>query len=140
MTRYSTIESHEGQFMVEEEMPVYGTGNQAVDLSMTLALETIRFCERLEKDGKFVVSNQFLKCGTSVGANISEAQEAESRADFIHKMKIASKEIREVLYWATVCQHAEGYPVPEKIIEIATHLNRLLNKIIITSKSTNKRK
>lgn len=140
MIKYNSLEAIESLVLAKEEMPVYGTGNQAVDLSMTLALETIRFCEQLEKEGRFVVSNQFLRCGTSVGANISEAKEAECRADFIHKMKIASKETREVLYWATVCQHAEGYPVPEKIIEIGISLNRLLNKIIITSKSNNTKK
>jgi four helix bundle protein len=51
------------------------------------------------KEKKLVISNQLLKSGTSIGANVFEAQYAESRIDFIHKMKIAQKEANETLYW-----------------------------------------
>jgi four helix bundle protein len=61
-----------------------------------LFLLIIDFCEELERKRKFVIANQLLKAGTSIGANIHEAQNAESRADFIHKVKIAAKEVEEV--------------------------------------------
>jgi four helix bundle protein len=54
---------------------------------------------------KFIISNQLLKAGTSIGANIFEAQYAESRIDFIHKMKIAQKEANETLYWLILCEN-----------------------------------
>lgn len=65
--------------------------NVVVVKSTELALEIISFCEVLEAKRKFVVGKQLLRSGTSVGANIREAQHAESRADFIHKLKIAAK-------------------------------------------------
>ena len=65
---------------------------KTVDFSLEII---IAFCEVLESNRKFVISNQLLKSGTSIGANVHEAQNAESRADFIHKMKIAAKEVEE---------------------------------------------
>ena len=133
---YNNSTQVQGFGFLEEDQAPYNTGNVAVDLSLKLALETISFCELLDRSGKTTISYQFLRSGTSVGANISEAQEAESRADFIHKIKIAAKETREVMYWATLCKHAESYPEPVAIIEIAINLNRILSKIIINSRSS----
>ncbi|WP_121460163.1 four helix bundle protein [Chryseobacterium defluvii] len=58
---------------------------------------------------KNVIANQLLKSGTSIGANIFEAQSSESRADFIHKMKIADKEAKETEYWLLLCENSEHY-------------------------------
>ena len=71
------------------------TGNEIVDVSFEFALLIIEYAELLESNRKFVIANQLLKSGTSIGANIREAQNAESKADFIHKMKIAAKEAEE---------------------------------------------
>lgn len=57
--------------------------NIVVSKSVEFALDIIGFCELLESSRKFVISNQLLKAGTSIGANIHEAQNAESKADFI---------------------------------------------------------
>jgi four helix bundle protein len=65
--------------------------NVVVDLSYKFALDIIEFSELLEDNKKFIVARQVLKAGTSIGANIREAQNAESKADFIHKIKIAAK-------------------------------------------------
>ena len=59
--------------------------NPIVKLSFDFALLVVEYCDVLEKDRKFVLGNQLLKSGTSIGANIREAQNAESKADFIHK-------------------------------------------------------
>jgi len=70
--------------------------NLIVKLSFEFALEIIEYSELLEEHKKYVISRQLLKSGTSIGANVREAQNEESKADFIHKMKIASKEADEL--------------------------------------------
>lgn len=72
------------------------TGNVIVDLSFEFALSVIVFSEQLEEKRKFVIAKQILRSGISIGANIREAQNAESKADFVHKLKIAAKEAEEV--------------------------------------------
>ena len=52
-----------------------------------------------KKKGEYIVSRQICKCGTSIGANVAEAQRAQSTADFVSKMKIALKEANETQYW-----------------------------------------
>ena len=63
------------------------------------AKKVVQFTEKLEDQKRFVIANQLLKSGTSIGANIKEAQSAESKADFIHKIKIAMKEADETEFW-----------------------------------------
>jgi len=64
--------------------------NEVLDLSFEFALQIIEFCELLEENKKYVIAKQLLRSGTSIGANIREAQNAESNSDFIHKLKIAA--------------------------------------------------
>lgn len=66
--------------------------NLIVKLTFEFSLLIIDFTESLESKRKFNMSNQLFRSGTSIGANVREAQNAESKADFIHKMKIAAKE------------------------------------------------
>ena len=109
--------------------------NLIVKLSLEFALEIIEYAELLEEHRKYVVAKQLLKSGTSIGANIREAQNAESKVDFIHKMKIAAKEADETEYWLTLCELSKHYPnnipLKEKLISII----HILTKIISTSKS-----
>src|SRR6476620_7970129 len=83
--------------------------NLIVDLTFEFSLEIIRYTSLLEKERKFVLARQLLRSGTSIGANVREAQNAESKADFIHKMKIAAKEADETLYWLILCERSERY-------------------------------
>ena len=108
--------------------------NLIVKLTIEFSLDVIRYCESLEEKRKFVLSNQLLKSGTSIGANIHEAQNAESKLDFIHKMKIAAKEADETHYWLTLCKYAENYPPCDNLINELTSISKVLNKIIATSK------
>ena len=109
--------------------------NIVLDLSFEFALEIIEFAELLENNRKYVIANQILKSGTSIGANIREAQSAESKNDFIHKFKIADKEIRETKYWLMLCRKAKNYPNPdEEIINKLESLKKISSKIIISSK------
>lgn len=82
--------------------------NIILNKSIDFSLDIISYCEILEEKRKYVIANQLLKSGTSIGANIHEAQNAESKADFIHKMKIAAKEIEETKYWLILCEKAKS--------------------------------
>jgi four helix bundle protein len=109
--------------------------NPVVNKSFQFAIEIVEFCEILYENRKFVIGQQLLKSGTSIGANIREAQNAESRADFIHKMKIAAKEADETEYWLLICKNSKSYPVNLDLIEKVNELMRILSKIISSSKS-----
>lgn len=110
------------------------TGNRIVDLSFDFALQIISFSEQLEQRRKFAIANQILRSGTSIGANISEAQNSESKLDFIHKLKIAAKEAEETEYWLSLCKYADNYPFQEDLLDQVHEIQRLLTSIIITSK------
>jgi four helix bundle protein len=108
--------------------------NVIIKLTFQFALEIIKYCEILQENKKYVIANQLLKSGTSIGANIREAQNAESKADFIHKFKIASKEIEETIYWLELCKFSDNYPNVDSHLEQINNISRIVNKIIITSK------
>ena len=76
-----------------------------------------------------------LKSGTSIGANVHEAQNAESKADCIHKMKIAMKEVNETIYWLTLCDKSESYPNVSHLNEKIELIFKIISKIIATSKN-----
>lgn len=107
--------------------------NVVVEKSVEVALLLIDYCELLETKKKFVISRQLLKSGTSIGANIHEAQNAESRADFIHKMKVAAKELEETKYWLTLCEQSKQYPTDEVLIQKVKELGLIVYKIVSTS-------
>ena len=108
--------------------------NVIIKLTFQFALDIIKYSEALQEEKKFVIANQLLKSGTSIGANIREAQNAESKADFIHKFKIAAKEIEETIYWLELCKFSNNYPKVDDLIEQVNNISRIVNKIIITSK------
>ena len=113
--------------------------NELLEVTFDLALKAIDYCELLESKRKYVIARQLLKASTSIGANSREALGAESRADFIHKLKIAYKEARETEYWLALCQHSSHYPTPTA--ELQNRINsakRLLGKILSTAKRNQK--
>jgi four helix bundle protein len=69
--------------------------NPLVRHSIEFSLMIIKYAQALENDKKYIVARQVLRSGTSIGANIMEAQSAESKVDFVHKLKIADKEAHE---------------------------------------------
>lgn len=120
----------------EAASPAYGADNAVVRLSFELALGTLAYVGQLEAARRYVVARQLVRCGTSVGANVREAQHAESRADFIHKCKIAAKEAEETDYWLQLCTHAPDYPTPPAPLgDTLLSVRRLLARIIISSKA-----
>ena len=109
--------------------------NEIVDVSFQFALLIIEYSEELEQQKKYVIAKQLLRSGTSIGANIREAQSAESRADFIHKLKISHKEVHETEYWLELAKASRSYPNPsDELFKLTMSINKLLNKIISSSK------
>ena len=102
--------------------------------SFGFAKKIVQYCTILEVNKKYVIANQLLKSGTSIGANIKEAQNSESKADFIHKMKIAMKEADETEFWLFLCNELENYPNTEELLSEVFDILKITNKIISTSK------
>ncbi|MNU48500.1 hypothetical protein D3C71_374190 [compost metagenome] len=77
------------------------TTNQDIrERSFDFALNTVKNCRRIkEKYKEFILTDQLVRSSTSVGANMREARNAESKADFIHKLSICQKECDESIYW-----------------------------------------
>ena len=108
--------------------------NIILEKSLDFSVAIIKFCEKLEEQRKYVVAKQLLRSGTSIGANVFEAQHAESRADFVHKMKIAIKEANETLYWLILCERSESYPFDNNLRNVVQEMIRIVSKIILSSK------
>lgn len=86
---------------------------------------------------EYILSKQLLRCGTSIGANVNEAQAGQSKADFISKMSIASKEARETKYWIDLLIETDYIDKNEKyvktLLQDIDEIIKLLTKIIKTS-------
>ncbi|QIX61716.1 four helix bundle protein [Hymenobacter sp. BT18] len=110
--------------------------NPVVRLTLELSLQVMEFVEELEKQRRFILAQQVLRSATSIGASVREAQHAESRADFIHKCKIAAKEAEETDYWLLLCEKAPNYPSPPpQVLDTQQQVRHLLARIILTSKA-----
>lgn len=103
-------------------------------MTFQFALEIIDFVEILRSEKRFAFADQLSRSGCSIGANVKEAQGAESKADFIHKMKIALKEAEETEFWLELCELARNYPKRKKLLSDIESILKVLNKIISTSK------
>jgi four helix bundle protein len=110
--------------------------NAIIKLSFDFAILVVLYCENLEANKKYVISKQLLRSGTSIGANIREAQNSESKLDFIHKIKISLKEVEETEYWLEICRHVDSYPNCDELINKLLEIRKVLSKIISTSKSS----
>jgi len=110
--------------------------NIIVEKTIDFSIHLINYCERLENSRKFVIARQLLRSGTAIGANVFEAQNAESKVDFIHKMKIASKEASESKYWLTLCEKADNYEYEQIIGNKLNEIIKILSKIISSAKMT----
>ncbi|MCY7351807.1 MAG: four helix bundle protein [Cytophagaceae bacterium] len=113
-----------------------GSGNAIVDKSYDFALRILQLGKHLREQQEYLVSKQVVRCGTSIGANVEEAQGGQSKADFIAKMQIALKEARETKYWLRLLRDSKSLELrlAESLIQDAEELLRLLNAILISSK------
>jgi four helix bundle protein len=105
--------------------------------SFAFAIRVVNLYKTLISKNEYIISKQILRSGTSVGANIREAKNAESKADFIHKMGISQKEADETLYWLELLQ-ATNYISNEEFLSLnndGVEVLKLIKSIIITSKN-----
>ena len=117
--------------------------NQLVTLSKSFSVDIIHLCEIMRSHGKAsAIINQLLRSGTSIGANIHEANYASSKADFINKFQIALKECYETDYWLSVFYDAgilskEDY---DSLFSQCSKIRKLLIASITTAKKNSVRK
>ncbi|RVU25620.1 four helix bundle protein [Sandaracinomonas limnophila] len=106
------------------------------DKSSIFAIEIVKFCEILFKNKEFIISNQLKKSGTSIGAQIREAEHAQSKADFVNKLSIAQKETNETIYWLEILYNLEFTDKEEiqKLQNSVIELLKILTSIIKSSK------
>lgn len=111
--------------------------NPLLDKSFVFAIDIVQACRNLKEQKKeFVLSKQLIRSGTAIGALSREAQNAESKKDFIHKLQIAQKECDETIYWIELLE-ASNYINKETSKDLgqkATELLKLLRSIIISTK------
>lgn len=102
--------------------------------SKAFALEIIRVCNEIKRSKReTVLTNQLIRSGTSVGANIREAMYAHGKADFVAKLQIALKECSESEYWLELLLES-GYYEDHAILQQCTEVKRLLIASINTAK------
>lgn len=101
--------------------------------SFEFAVAILKYTDGLSEQRRWLV-NQIQRSGCSIGANVKEAQNAESLKDFIHKMKIALKEADETEYWYHLLAATNDQATDPALIERLQSILRILNKIISTAK------
>ena len=105
--------------------------------SYEFALNVVSTYKSLIAEKEFILSKQFLRSGTSIGANIREANNAQSKADFIHKLSISLKESDETDYWLELLKDSNYISLIDfkKLSNQNTDLNRMLISSIKTLKN-----
>lgn len=112
--------------------------NIVKDKSFKFAIRVVRLYQFLvAKKKEFILSKQLLRSGTSVGAIVREAEHAETKKDFIHKMAIAQKEINESIYWLELLKETDYLNESEfkSLNDDAIEIIRLITSIIKSTKA-----
>lgn len=113
--------------------------NALREKSYSFALRVVKMCRYLnEEKREFILSKQVLRSGTSNGANIEEANQGQSKSDFIHKLSISLKEAVETNYWLRLLRDSEylSKSQAESLLSDCCELEKLLTSSIKTAKST----
>jgi len=110
--------------------------NVVLEKSFQLALKTIKLTTDLSKINR-VLADQLLRSGTSVGANLSEAQAAITKREFIAKVAIAAKEVRETKYWLLLVTQSDLIKRDLELEELVDEIIRLTTKIVKSSQQNN---
>jgi four helix bundle protein len=112
------------------------------DRTFAFAVEIVRVCQELDgKSGTYRrLAGQLLRSGTSIGANIEEAQAGQSVADFVSKCSIALKEARETIYWLRLLEATgpDGNQRMRSLRQEADELSRIIGTIIVRTKNRRK--
>ena len=111
--------------------------NLILEESYAFSLEVMRLARRMREAKEFDLASQFWRAGTSIGANVEEAQAAQSRADFRSKMAIAAKEARESSYWLRLTIDGQVLPTSEvtPALDHVEKIIRILTSIVKSSAS-----
>lgn len=112
--------------------------NIVEEKSYLFAVKTVKLCKKLEEEKTpKVLTTQILKSGTSIGANISEAQHAQSKKDFIAKIHISLKEATETKYWIRLL-HDTGYLSDSEFESLLSDIIELEKIIVAIAKTAQK--
>ena len=104
--------------------------------TFNFAVRTVKLYKHLTGKNEFIMSKQLLRCGTSIGANVSEAQRGQSKADFNSKLNIALKEANETEYWLRLL-HATDYINDSEFESINTDIQDIISILVSICKKTN---
>ncbi len=105
--------------------------------SFQFALEIIRLYRQLQEQREYVLSNQLLRSGTSIGANVEEASGGQTKKDFLAKMYIAYKEARETKYWLRLLQHSKLVNIDlTNELTYVEEIIRILSSIVKTTEES----
>lgn len=115
--------------------------NAVKDKGDQFAIKTVRFYKHLINDKReFIIAKQLLRSGTSIGAMVEEANQAESKADFIHKLSIANKEANETRYWLRLLRDSDVIDKEDvSLQQDCEEVIRLLTAIIKSTKANLKK-
>ncbi|MCB9426419.1 MAG: four helix bundle protein [Flavobacteriales bacterium] len=104
--------------------------------SFQFSVRIVNLYKMLNSRGEYVMSKQLLRSGTSIGANVREAKNAESKADFIHKLSISQKEADETLYWLELLKVTDYLKIDEfnSINKDGVEVIKLIKSIIVSTK------
>ena len=117
--------------------------NIVKEKSLDFAVRIVKLSQYLSAEKKeFILSKQIMRSGTSVGAMVRESEHAESKADFIHKLSIAQKEINETIYWLELLMKTNYLDQIEydSINADAIEIIKLLTSIIVSARKNIKNK
>jgi four helix bundle protein len=111
--------------------------NVVMDKSFAFAVKIIKLVKLIQDQKKeYLLTKQLIRSGTSIGANIREGNNAESKADFIHKLSISQKECSETIYWLELLKETDYITIAqfENVQGDAVELIKMLTAILKTSK------
>ena len=115
------------------------TNNIIVTKSKAFALRVIKLNKFLCNEKKeYVLSKQLLRCGTSIGANVAEAQRGQTTPDFNSKMNTALKEANETQYWLRLLYRTE-YLTRQEFLSLDNDINEIISILVSICKKTNKK-
>ena len=114
--------------------------NPVADKSFKFAVRIVNLYKHMVREHReYVLSKQILRCGTSIGANVAEAQRGQSKADFIAKMSIALKEASETEYWLKLL-HETNYLSQEQYSSLYADVRQLIGLLMAICRSANNTK
>jgi four helix bundle protein len=106
--------------------------------TFSFAVEIVKLCQQIEKESSVfrTLGRQLLRSGTSIGANVEEAQAGQSRADFANKYAIALKEARETIYWLRLFRETDSTRDGEigNLVREADEISKIIGSIIVNVK------